>query len=73
MTTAEYGLSKAARSFNGKRIPLINTALPRANQYFTAWHEIYHLLFDEVSFDHLIESETLMEERKAEYFAALMD
>lgn len=36
----------------GKRIPLINTALPRANQYFTAWHEIYHLLFDEVSFDH---------------------
>lgn len=55
-----------------KRIPLINTALPRANQYFTAWHEIYHLLFDEVSFDHLIESETLMEERKAEYFAALM-
>lgn len=57
---------------NGKRIPLINTALPRANQYFTAWHEIYHLLFDEVSFDHLIEAETLMEERKAEYFAALM-
>ena len=52
--------------------PLINTALPRANQYFTAWHEIYHLLFDEVSFDHLIESEILMEERKAEYFAALM-
>ena len=51
---------------------MINTALPRANQYFTAWHEIYHLLFDEVSFDHLIESEILMEERKAEYFAALM-
>ena len=57
---------------NGKKIPVINTALPRANQYFTAWHEIYHLLFDEVSFDHLIESEILMEERKAEYFAALM-
>lgn len=55
-----------------KRIPLINTALPRANQYFTAWHEIYHLLFDEASFDHLIESEILMEERKAEYFASLM-
>ena len=55
-----------------KRIPLINTALPRANQYFTAWHVIYHLLFDEVSFDHLIESEIMMEERKAEYFAALM-
>ena len=29
---------------DGKRIPVINTALPRANQYFTAWHEIYHLL-----------------------------
>ena len=29
-------------------------------------------MFDEVSFDHLIESEILMEERKAEYFAALM-
>ena len=57
---------------DGKRIPLINTALPRANQYFTVWHEIYHLLFDEVSFDHLIESEILMEERKAEHFAALM-
>ena len=26
-----------------KIIPVINTALPRANQYFTAWHEIYHL------------------------------
>lgn len=51
---------------------MINTALPRANQYFTVWHEIYHLLFDEVSFDHLIESEILMEERKAEHFAALM-
>ena len=65
-------LSGAIFVRDGKRIPLINTALPRANQYFTVWHEIYHLLFDEVSFDHLIESETLMEERKAEYFAALM-
>ena len=35
----------------GKLIPVINTALPRANQYFAAWHEIYHLLFDNVSFD----------------------
>ena len=65
-------LSGAIFVRNGKKIPLINTALPRANQYFTAWHEIYHLLFDEVSFDHLIESETLVEERKAECFAALM-
>lgn len=65
-------LSGAIFVRDGKRIPLINTALPRVNQYFTAWHEIYHLLFDEVSFDHLIEAETLMEERKAECFAASM-
>lgn len=57
---------------NEKKIPVINTALPRVNQYFTAWHEIYHLIFDKVSFSHVIESETIMEERKAEYFASLM-
>ena len=57
---------------NEKKIPVINTAQPRANQYFTAWHEIYHLIFDQVSFSHVIESETVMEERKAEYFASLM-
>ena len=56
----------------GKIIPVINTALPRANQYFAAWHEIYHLLFDKVSFDHVIENDNMMEERKAEYFAASM-
>lgn len=56
----------------GKKIPVINTALPRANQYFTAWHEIYHLIYDVVSFSHIIETETIMEERKAEYFASLM-
>ena len=33
-------LSGAIFVRDGKRIPLINTALPRANQYFTAWHEI---------------------------------
>lgn len=65
-------LSGAIFVRDGKRIPLINTALPRVNQYFTAWHEIYHLLFDGSSFDHLIESETFMEERKAECFAAHM-
>ena len=54
------------------RIPVINTALPRANQYFAAWHEIYHLLFDAVSFVHVIDSDSIMEERKAEYFASLM-
>ena len=56
----------------GKIIPVINTALPRANQYFASWHEIYHLLFDRVSFDHVIENDNMMEERKAEYFAACM-
>lgn len=55
-----------------KKIPVINTALPRANQYFTAWHEIYHLIYDTVSFSHIIGTETVMEERKAEYFASLM-
>lgn len=55
-----------------KKIPFINTALPRANQYFAAWHELYHLFFDEVSFDHLIGLENTMEERKAEYFASRM-
>lgn len=55
-----------------KIIPVINTALPRANQYFTAWHEIYHLIFDQVSFDHFIETDNTLEERKAEYFAACM-
>ena len=51
---------------DGKRIPVLNTALPRANQYFTAWHEIYHLFYDDVSFNHVIKSETSIEERKAE-------
>ena len=55
---------------DGKRIPVLNTALPRANQYFTAWHEIYHLIFDKVSFDHFIEKDNTIEERKAECFAA---
>ena len=56
----------------GKIIPVINTALPRVNQYFTAWHEVYHLLFDNVSFDHFIGVDNSVEERKAEYFAARM-
>ena len=56
----------------GKIIPVVNTALPRANQYFAAWHEVYHLIFDRVSFDHFIETDNTMEERKAECFAACM-
>ena len=57
---------------DGKYIPVLNKALPRANQYFTAWHEIYHLIFDKVSFDHFIEVDNTLEERKAEYFAGCM-
>lgn len=57
---------------DGKIIPVVNTSLPRANQYFAAWHEIYHLIFDKVSFDHFIEADNTLEERKAEYFAACM-
>ena len=56
----------------GKQIPVINTAMPRVNQYFTAWHEIYHLIFDNLSLDHIIENDNTMDERKAEYFAACM-
>lgn len=57
---------------DGKIIPVVNTSLPRANQYFAAWHEIYHLIFDKVSFDHFIEADNTLEERKAECFAACM-
>lgn len=65
-------LSGAIYVREDKRIPFINTALPRVSQYFAAWHELYHILFDVVSFDHLIEAETTIEERKAEYFASMM-
>lgn len=57
---------------NNKAIPVLNTALPRVNQYFVAWHEIYHLLFDKISFNHIIKSDNTLKERKAEYFAACM-
>ena len=57
---------------DGISIPVINTAQPRVNQYFTAWHELYHLLYDKVSFDHQVGSEITIEERKADNFAASM-
>jgi hypothetical protein len=57
---------------NGKKIPVINTALPRANQYYTSWNEIYHLIFDQVLLGRVIETETVLEDRKAQYFASLM-
>ena len=31
---------------NNKKIPIINTSQPRVYQYFIAWHEVYHILFD---------------------------
>lgn len=65
-------LSGAIFVMGDKRIPVINTSQVRANQYFTAWHEIYHLYFDEVSFNHIIGTDTIMEERKADYFASCM-
>lgn len=65
-------LSGAIYVRDDKTIPFINTALPRVNQYFTAWHELYHLIFDKVSFDHIIENNNTIEERKAEYFASKM-
>ncbi len=65
-------LSGAIFVKNQKFVPFINTTLPRANQYFTAWHEIYHIVFDNVSFNHFINVENAVEERKAECFAANM-
>ncbi len=34
-------------------------------EMFTAWHEIYHLIFDKVSFDYFIETDNILEERKS--------
>ena len=72
MPVEDRYLSGAIYVKDGKIIPVINTALPRATQYFAAWHEIYHLVFDRVSFDHFIETDNMLEERKAECFAAYM-
>jgi hypothetical protein len=57
---------------NEKKIPVINTAQPRANQFFAAWMEIYHLIFDQVLVGRFIEAEMVFEDRKAQYFASLM-
>ena len=54
-----------------KRIPVINTAIPRMHQFFVAWHEVYHLLYgscDDPVYE--ISSELTLEERKADFFAA---
>lgn len=56
------------------KIPIINTAQPRVYQYFIAWHEIYHLLFDEELEEsiHKINFDMELNERYADYFAAKM-
>lgn len=55
-----------------KRIPVINTALPRMNQFFTAWHEVYHLIYgeDEERSIYQISTDLKFTERNADYFAA---
>ncbi len=55
-----------------KRIPVINTALPRMNQFFAAWHELYHLMFEENKSEKVyqISADLNRTERKADYFAA---
>jgi len=56
------------------KIPVINTAQPRVYQYFVAWHEIYHLLYDLSLKDetHNIAVDMDLNERRADYFAAKM-
>lgn len=57
-----------------KRIPVLNTAQPRVYQYFVAWHEVYHLLYDKSLSEslHNISIDMELNERKADYFAAFM-
>lgn len=56
------------------KIPVINTAQPRVYQYFVAWHEIYHLFYDNSIEDetHEIKIDMDINERMADYFAANM-
>lgn len=54
------------------RIPIINTAQPRVYQYFVAFHEVYHILYDSniPGEMHNITVDMKMNERMADYFAA---
>ncbi|SHH94862.1 hypothetical protein SAMN02745196_02006 [Clostridium collagenovorans DSM 3089] len=56
------------------RIAVINTAQPRVYQYFIAWHEIYHMFFDEDLKEslHKVNFDMELNERYADYFAAKM-
>ena len=42
-------------------------------EMFTAWHEIYHLIFDKVSFDYFIETDNILEERNSGIILLLID
>jgi hypothetical protein len=60
---------------NNLKIPVINSAQPRVYQYFVAWHELFHLLYDIsiVKGQHNIQAEEMeLNERRADYFAAKM-
>jgi hypothetical protein len=54
------------------KVPILNTAQPRVYQYFVAWHEVYHLVYDSnlPGEMHNITVDMKMNERKADYFAA---
>jgi Zn-dependent peptidase ImmA (M78 family) len=57
------------------KIPVINSAQPRVYQFFVAWHEVYHLLYDPsiIKGQHNIQAEEMeLNERRADYFAAKM-
>lgn len=56
------------------KIPVINSAQPRVYQYFVAWHEVYHLLYDInlANETHNISIDLSINERMADYFAAQM-
>lgn len=57
-----------------KKIPVLNTAQPRVYQYFVAWHEVYHLLYDNsvINNTHNISIDMELNERKADYFASMI-
>lgn len=57
------------------KIPVINSAQPRVYQFFVAWHELFHLIYDNsiIKEQHNIQAEEMeLNERKADYFAAKM-
>lgn len=57
---------------SGKVIPVINTAKPRAEQYFAAWQEVWYLLYSERTGDCLFGSNLADEDPRSSYFARYM-